>query len=298
MLVRVKRRKVFVKRVPLTVQEYAEPFATRNLSGVPGFFNYGIGSMGSNAWRELAAATQATEWVLDGRCEGFAMLLHHRVVTRSRRAAAPAGKWLDDYVCYWGSSPRIRKRVVERITGPAELLLFFEYFPAVWADDHRSDLSNVVTGAAEVARIVEFLGAHGMTHFDAHPHNVMRDAQRYYLTDFGLALDRQFDLAASEHRFLDRHRHYDQANVVARVVGFLIRRFETASVGQQAAVFRHLGIHALTDRSTLQGLLVDQIEAVTDILGLSDAYREWVIRYRDVIKLMTRFDRAMVKSPG
>ncbi|SDM07051.1 protein kinase family protein [Nonomuraea jiangxiensis] len=48
---------VFVKRVPLTEPELRHPHSTANLFGMPPFCQYGIGSPGFGAWRELAAHT-------------------------------------------------------------------------------------------------------------------------------------------------------------------------------------------------------------------------------------------------
>lgn len=60
---------VFVKRVPLTdLERQPENVrSTANLFGLPAFFHYGVGVIGGpgfGAWRELAAHTMTTNWVL------------------------------------------------------------------------------------------------------------------------------------------------------------------------------------------------------------------------------------------
>lgn len=62
----VAGRRVFVKRVPLTdVERRPEHVrSTANVFGLPVFYQYGVGSAGFGAWRELAAHIMTTGWVL------------------------------------------------------------------------------------------------------------------------------------------------------------------------------------------------------------------------------------------
>jgi hypothetical protein len=295
-LVRINRRRVFAKRIPLTDREFDERLATKNFGRIPTFYSYGIGSMGTNPWREVVAATKATNWVLAGECESFPLMFHHRVLRQKGRRHPPPKKWLDEYIHYWGESKRIGKRVVDRALGPAELVLFFEYFPSVWADDCRQDLTRVAKGVDEITKIVEFLRVNGITHFDAHPHNVLTDAKGYYLTDFGLAMDRDFDLDDSEKRFLQRHTRYDRANVLARAAGFLTERFRKSSERRRALVLDQLGIKEPESGLVLQKHLVDGLQVIAQPLQIPDSYSRFLNRFRQVINLVSEFDRSMTQS--
>ena len=64
---------VFVKRVPLTALELRPENvrSTANLFGLPMFYQYGVGSAGFGAWRELAVHTMTTHWVLGTRTRAF-----------------------------------------------------------------------------------------------------------------------------------------------------------------------------------------------------------------------------------
>ena len=86
--------RVFVKRVPLTDVELRPKHArsTANLFGLPLFYQYGVGSAGFGAWRELAAHIMTTGWVLGDAYAGFPLL---------SPLAGPAGH----------SPHRIRRRV-------------------------------------------------------------------------------------------------------------------------------------------------------------------------------------------
>ncbi|MDX6227684.1 MAG: hypothetical protein QOI76_1074, partial [Frankiales bacterium] len=63
-LVRVAGAQVFVKRVPLTALESPHPGKTTNLFGLPTFLQYGVGSPGFSAWRELSAHEATTASML------------------------------------------------------------------------------------------------------------------------------------------------------------------------------------------------------------------------------------------
>src|SRR5688572_12820575 len=76
---------VFVKRIPLTDLE-RDPdnvMSTANLFRLPTFCQYGVvllPSGGFGAWRELAANTMTTNWVLTKQSEAFPLMYHWRVL--------------------------------------------------------------------------------------------------------------------------------------------------------------------------------------------------------------------------
>jgi hypothetical protein len=67
----------------------------------------------------------------------------------------------------------------------------------------------------------------GMSHFDAHFDNVLTDGHRIYLSDFGLATARRFQLTSAERRFVgltaDHDLAYCAAALVNTIVGTLLR---------------------------------------------------------------------------
>ena len=83
---------VFVKRVPLTdLERRCEHVgSTANIFQLPTCYQYGIGSTGFGAWRELAVHEMTTCWVLENRFPGFPMLYHWRVLPQSPAAVHPA----------------------------------------------------------------------------------------------------------------------------------------------------------------------------------------------------------------
>lgn len=74
---------VFVKKLPLTdfEQDPKNFMSTANIFDLPLNYQYGVGSAGFGAWRELAAHVMTTNWVISGECENFPMLYHSRILT-------------------------------------------------------------------------------------------------------------------------------------------------------------------------------------------------------------------------
>ena len=124
---------VFVKRVPLTDLERhpQNVMSTANVFGLPTFCQYGVvayGSSGFGAWRELAANTMTTNWVLAKQSEAFPLMYHWRVLP----GAAPLADELADIdrvVAYWGDSAAVRRRLHALAQASASVVLFLEYIP-------------------------------------------------------------------------------------------------------------------------------------------------------------------------
>ncbi|MEU4659170.1 protein kinase family protein [Streptomyces sp. NPDC023723] len=219
-LLEVDGTPVFVKRVPLTDVELLPRHvrSTANVFGLPLFYQYGIGSTGFGAWRELAAHLMTTGWALRNAYPGFPLLHHWRVLPDT----PPAG-FVDAFggvagaVAHWDGAPAVRRRLEAIGRCAHSLVLFLEYVPrtlAGWLGEHRA-----AGGAADGYRWVEeqllrgtrFMSEHALVHFDAHFANLLTDGRRVFFTDFGLALSRDFDLSAEEIAFLSRHRSYDRS---------------------------------------------------------------------------------------
>ncbi|MFC7036397.1 protein kinase family protein [Nonomuraea rubra] len=226
---------VFVKRVALTEPELRHPHSTANLFGLPPFYQYGVGSAGFGAWRELAAHTMTTEWVLTGRFPGFPLLYHWRVLPN----AEPAPLYgqladLDRAVTFWEGAPEVRRRLEALAEAPASLTLFLEYFPASlhqWLGERvRAGDAGRACALADrgLREAVSFMNAGGLLHFDAHFENVLTDGRRLYLTDFGQAVSARFDLSEEERAFYRRHLTFDRTYTLAYLVNWLAGTFHGA----------------------------------------------------------------------
>lgn len=74
--------KVFVKKIALTdLERKSEHFlSTANLFDLPLFYQYGVGSKGFGAWRELATHLMTSKWVILENCPNFPILYHWRIL--------------------------------------------------------------------------------------------------------------------------------------------------------------------------------------------------------------------------
>jgi hypothetical protein len=220
---------VFVKWVPLTDLERRPEHAgsTANLFRLPMFYQYGIGSTGFGAWRELAVHAMTTGWVRQRRFAGFPILYHWRVLPRTPAPMEPAE--LDRWVTHWEGSPAVRARLTAIGDASASIVLFMERVPYTvdeWltaqlgAGDGSSAYTMVDRGLREGAA---FMNAQGLLHFDAHFHNVLTDGLRLYFADFGLATHSGFDLDATESAFVREHASYDRCYTATHLTRWLVR---------------------------------------------------------------------------
>jgi hypothetical protein len=214
--------RVFVKRVPLTDIELWPQNArsTANLFRLPMFYQYGVGSAGFGAWRELAVHTMTTNWVLGNEYEGFPLMYHWRVLPDS-----PPEGFVDEFggidgaVVHWDDSPAVRERLEAIGRSSSSLMFFLEHVPqtlATWLDGHRVAAPESMDGSPflwveeALTRGTAFMSSHGLVHFDTHFSNVLTDGRLLYFADFGLALSSNFELSTAEAEFLTNHLAYDR----------------------------------------------------------------------------------------
>lgn len=211
-------RRVFVKRIPLTDLEKENAYSTRNHYRIPTYYNYGVGSAGFGAFRELAAHVKTTNWVLNGEHRSFPLLHHHRVLPESRAPVTRAERSrLKEYVSYWNSSRPVENYMMDRRRAKQMLVLFLEWIPyefSQWISDNPQRLEPMFRRAIKT---VNFMFSKKLIHFDAHVFNWVTDGKELYLADFGLALDEDFQLTKDERSFFSRHRYYDYAQVTSLI---------------------------------------------------------------------------------
>lgn len=222
---------VFVKRVPLTDLERrpGSVMSTANLFGLPVFCQYGVGSPGFGAWRELAANAMTTSWVLAGRTAAFPLMYHWRVLPGAAALADELAD-VDGAVAYWGGSPAVRERISALAGASASVVLFLEYIPQVLGAWLAGQLGSGQEAVASACTMVErslraglgFMNANGLLHFDAHFGNILTDGQQLYFADLGLATSPRFSLSAAEAEFTGRHRGHDVCYALAQLVNWLV----------------------------------------------------------------------------
>jgi hypothetical protein len=289
--VEIRGHDVFVKRVPVTELEMRHGHSTRNLYELALFYQYGVGSAGFGVWRELAMHVKTTEWVLAGEIANFPLMYHHRTMPQMSALTPMSDDRLDGYVKYWGGSESLRRYWRDREQARHEVVIFLELFPHTvqgWLMKHQGRVPEIVEQLRET---VDFLRAHGVIHFDAHFNNVVTDGDRAYLTDFGLALDRGFELSEGEEAFFERHTHYDYGEVLWNVGYMLQVMLNALSDEEKVAVKAMIGMAEAGPLADPFVPLVDHVEdlAADSRLGLHPTLVETIVRYREVIKLVQGF---------
>lgn len=150
----VEGTRVFVKRVPLTDVELQPEHvrSTANVFGLPLFYQYGVGSTGFGAWRELAAHIMTTGWALKNEYAGFPLLYHWRVLPDSSPTGFVDGfGGVEGAVAHWEGSSAVRRRLEAIGSSSFSLVLFLEHVPqtlAEWLVDSR----DTARGSREASR--------------------------------------------------------------------------------------------------------------------------------------------------
>jgi hypothetical protein len=172
-----------------------------------------------------------------------------------------------------------------------ELVIFLEHFPYVlqpWLVEHQERLTETLD---ELRATIDFLRTHGVIHFDAHYANIVTDAGRPYLTDFGLASDRDFELDDREREFFDDHTHYDYGEVLWNLGYLLPAIYNGLPDDDKTTIRAKIGMADAGPLADRLLPLVDNIEAIADdqTLHLHENLVAAVVRYRDVIMLVQEF---------
>jgi hypothetical protein len=289
--------KVFVKRIPLTEIERSHMRSTRNLYNLPTFFNYGIGSVGLSIFRELEANVKCTEWVLNGEYPNFPLMYHYRVLPIVDDLRAPDVEADQGFVSYWAGNKAIELYMHDRCNAKHELVLFMEYFPVSldsWIVDNPGQIQAVID---VLFRTADFLSSKGVIHFDAHFQNVVTDGEVLYLTDFGLVLDREFELSEDEKAFFDAHAHFDYARIAVCLGYQLYSRYCGLSETDQLALKSNLGIPAEANDRETSFAMVKQAERLSEYgFVLDSAYLEALLKYREVYVCMYQFSTDLIQS--
>lgn len=276
---------LFVKRIPVADLEVERWPSTRNHFGLPLHYQYGVGSAGFGAACEATMWGRASGWVDDDVTDGFAALLHERLLPRSDAPwSVPLGR--EGYVAHWGGDAAIASYIDAKVSGTRELWLVGEHLPhtcSAWLGDHQDRVDDVIDG---VLSAVAVLRAHGAVHFDAHLANVVvdEDGTRVCLVDLGLASGPALELDAAERAFLAAHRHFDVGEALFSLSIPVTRAYQALDEDAQARARRCCGVGDAPDRPALLAGLVDGAGRLAEegLVDVHPRYAAALARYRDV----------------
>lgn len=282
---------IFVKKIPLTALEYENLFSTKNLYDLPTFYNYGVGSAGFGAFRELVTHIKTTNWVLAGEVENFPLMYHYRIVPNHKEPQPLEAEKYQRYVQYWNDDKNIEKFGIERRHAKYEIVLFLEYFPQDlwrWFGENLDKTESIII---EMRETISFLRKNGVIHFDVHFGNVVTDGTHFYLVDFGLILDKQFDLSEAERLFFNENSHYDYGELLFSIGSHIPDVYDDLSEAKKKEIASLIGLEdGMKDHKRFVCLL-ENIDAICaqGLMSLEASYIECVKRYKDIILLHDGF---------
>lgn len=292
---------VFVKRIPLTAQEYTRAFDTANHFHLPMYYHYGVGSAGFGAFRELLTHLKCSQWVSQGLHSGFPLLYHYRILPTPIVWKQRSEDSLNKHLAFWNQNDAIAHYLAERAKAPYEIMLFLEYFPYTLHEIGQKKLLHIPELMAQADHALQFLQQQGILHLDAHLANILSDGHQAFISDFGLALDRQFKLQAEEADFFEQHTHYDRAELLSCLNILWQQRVQSLTSTQQHQLYHHLGV-------TEDALLSEKVAAflqhlkglqaqpcVQELLGV-DLNAFW-LRHHNTLVQTARFFEALRQNP-
>ena len=301
-IITVSGSKVFVKKIPITELEYNHMFSTKNLYDLPTYYNYGVGSAGFGVFRELLMHIQTTNWVLQGSIENFPLMYHYRIMPRSSERVNLDTEWYEKYyekyVEYWNSNENIGKYIVDRVNAEYEVALFLEYIPYKFSKWIEKNISRSDSVIREISDVITFLRKNGVIHFDAHFNNILTDGNKPYLTDFGLAVDRRFNLSEIERKFYRKHRYYDYGEILWCLGEHLLAVYEGLADRKKRKIMQKYGLKDEMEYPESFIILLKNISGIyaDGIMNLDRNYVETVIKYRAIIILTVKFFADMERN--
>lgn len=292
-VVEVDSTEVFIKRLALTHLQVKDIYCSKNLHELPTYYQYGVGSAGFGPPRELLSHIKTSNWVLSGGTSAFPLLYHHRVIPRLSEPVEIDQKELDDYVEYWGSSENLRSYLLDRSEAEYELVLFLEHLPNPLNDWLIANPDKTPWVFEEVFKTIAFLSKNDVIHCDINLWNMLTDGEEVFLTDFGLTLDKQFDLSKEEQKFFETNSFADYGDLIANIQIPFQEMFKALAEETQTSIFEKLGIADSKELShhEWRTALSKNLEVVckNDAIEVSDEYYNLLLKYRKILRLMTDF---------
>lgn len=299
-IIKIGNKKVFVKSIPLTDLEFNNPFETKNLFKLPLSYNYGVGSAGFGAYRELITHIKTTNWVLSGECESFPLMHHYRIVKKGRPLKKLTKKQRvqqDGYIKYWGGSKNIDNYITQRKLCEYQIVIFLEYIPHSFYRFLKKNLNKVKPLNDKAIKGFNFLNKKGITHFDAHFGNVLTNGTDVYITDFGLALDKDFNLTEKELEFLKDHKKYDQMELIGCSSTFLESLYQDLNQNKKSQLKQAIGLTSDLDYYQRLDRLIKNLDTLNAFMKLDTSYLNYLKTNLRVIKKSNHFFKTLRDDP-
>jgi serine/threonine protein kinase len=203
-LIKLEGNNIFFKKIPLSEKFVLNQFNTKNLYNIPVNCNYGYNSAGVNPWRELITHIKTSNWVLTKEIENFPLLYYYRIIKDDSRNFETG---MDKQFLERFNFKNYHLYLDDRANCNYKIIMFLEYIPNILCNFVDKDLNYVKYFFKESTKILDFLQTNDIIHLDTHWGNYLVDNNgKLYLTDFGLVLDKNFDLDEKEKLFMKKNK--------------------------------------------------------------------------------------------
>jgi hypothetical protein len=201
-------------------------------------------------------------------------------------------------VKYWGSHANIGRYLLDRLNANYEAVLFLEHFPytvATWLQEYPRKIHSVID---DMRTTITFLREHGIIHFDPHFFNFLTEGKRFYLTDFGLVLDKSFALTEAEELFFKRNTYYDYGELLWGLGCKLVEMYQALSDTDKNRIAERIGLGPKAEFEEQMSNLLDKIDEVhaNRTMNLEKRFFASLIKYRTIILLMNDFYSDLLKN--
>ncbi len=195
---------LFFKKLPLSEKFALNQFNTKNLYNIPVNCNYGFGTAGVNPWRELITHIKTSNWVLTKEIENFPLLYYYRIIKDNNHNFETG---MNEKLLERFNFKNYHLYLEERAKCNYKIVMFLEYIPNMLYNYIEKDINYVKYFFKESTKILDFLQTNGILHLDTHWGNYLVDENgKLYLTDFGIVLDKNFNLDEKEKLFMKKNK--------------------------------------------------------------------------------------------
>jgi serine/threonine protein kinase len=272
-VIKLAGNNLFFKKLPLSDKFALSQFNTKNLYNIPVNCNYGFGSAGINPWRELITHIKTSNMVLTKEIDNFPLLYYYRIIKD------------DSHNFETGMNEKLLERfnfknyhlyLEERAKCSYKIIMFLEYIPNMLFKFVNNDLNYVKYFFKESTKILDFLQTNGILHLDTHWGNYLVDDNgKLYLTDFGIVLDKNFDLDEKEKLFMKKNKLLPD-----------YYRFESVYVHFSYGIEENDIINNIIDLSNYKKLnRVEQFNIILNLIEKINKILKYPKFFIDIIKL-------------
>jgi serine/threonine protein kinase len=203
-VIKLETNNIFFKKLPLSEKFALNQFNTKNLYNIPVNCNYGFGTAGVNPWRELITHIKTSNWVLTKDIENFPLLYYYRIIKDNNHNFETG---MNEKLLERFNFKNYHSYLEERAKCNYKIVMFLEYIPNMLYKYIEKDINYVKYFFKESTKILDFLQKNGILHLDTHWGNyLVDDYGKLYLTDFGIVLDKNFNLDEKEKLFMKKNK--------------------------------------------------------------------------------------------